>query len=82
MGQGPADSPQIGWAKDWEPVAIKIVRNAGLSGLTAKQELAALQKVQQASKQLHGRRHVIQLLDSNAQTDVQTGASWMYIVTR
>ena len=63
-------------------MAIKIVRNAGLSGLTAKQELAALQKVQQASKQLHGRRHVIQLLDSYAQTDVQTGASWMYIVTR
>jgi len=82
VGQGRADSPQPGWTKGWEPVAIKIVRNEGFRGLTAKQEVVALQKVQQASKQLPGRRHVIQLLDSYAHTDEQTGASWMYIVTR
>lgn len=69
VGQGRADTHQIGWTKGWEPVAIKIVRNEGFRGLTAKQEVAAMQKVQQASKQLPGRCNVIHLPDSYAHTD-------------
>lgn len=47
----------------------------------AKQELASLQKVQQALKQLPGRGHVIELLDSYV--DAQPNAiPILYIVTR
>ena len=78
VGQGSPDSPQLGWAKGWEPVAIKITRNTD----HARREVAALQKVQQTSKRLPGRRHVIQLLESYTNTAQPTGVSWMYIVTK
>jgi len=52
VGWGSPDSPQLGWAKDWEPVAIKIVENSD----HARREVAALQRVQQALEQLPGTR--------------------------
>lgn len=77
MGEGSPGSPQPGWTQGWEPVAIKMTSNSTL----AKQELASLQKVQQALKQLPGRGHVIELLDSYV--DAQPNAiPILYIVTR
>lgn len=77
VGEGPPGSPQPGWTQGWEPVAIKMTPNTSV----AKQELTSLQEVQQALKQLPGRGHVIQLLDSYVVAQ-SNGVSMMYIVTR
>ncbi len=78
VGWGSPDSPQLGRAEGWEPVAIKIVRNSD----HAQREVTALQEVQQALEQLPGRRHVVQLLESHTHTKQPAGESQMHIVTR
>jgi len=78
VGWGSPDSPQLGWAKDWEPVAIKIVENSD----HARREVAALQRVQQALEQLPGSCHVVQLVEAHTHTKQATAESQMHIITR
>lgn len=75
MGGGDPRAPQIGWAKGWEAVAIKVMETSP----SVCQEVDNLQTLQSG---VPGAPHVIQLLESHTHTDETSGISWTYIITR